>query len=154
MTDYGNKLLEAFTLSKRVQMNSIETILYGNPDSGILTTDLEIDGFGEQPKQIPIAFENPSGIKKVVVYNTLTRHRYQLITFVVTTPHIEVVDPSGEFIQAQVNMLILFKYIANFYLLSTVPEILSEFKSWIYFSSTQFWILRVERCAYPPMFLS
>jgi hypothetical protein len=102
MLDYGNKLLEALQLSEKVQMNSIETILYGKADMGKLMTDVEIDGFGEPSRQIPVVFESPSGIKKIVIYNNLARQRYQVIKLVVTHPNIEVFGPSGEHIQAQV----------------------------------------------------
>ncbi len=104
MLDYGNKLLEAYQLGKQVQMNAIETILYGKADGGKLGTDLEFDGFGEQPRQISISFENEP-IKKVVLYNTLARQRFQIVTLVVNTQYVEVVGPSGEYIQAQVSAL-------------------------------------------------
>lgn len=102
MKDYGEKLLDALQLSQKIQMGSIETILFGNAEEGKLVTGSEIEDFGEQPRQIPLIFDTPSGVKKIVLYNSIGRHRYQPVTVVVTTPYVEVVGPNGEYLQAQV----------------------------------------------------
>lgn len=52
MNDYGNKLFEAFQLSKKIQMESIETILFGKADVGVLGTDMEVDGFDSAPRLV------------------------------------------------------------------------------------------------------
>lgn len=100
--DYGNKLLEAYRFSEKVQMNSIETILYGKSNQEKLITDLELDGFGENSRQIPILLNGSSDIKRVVIFNNLARHRYHVVKVVVNTPNVQVVGPSGEFVLAQV----------------------------------------------------
>jgi hypothetical protein len=105
MSDYGIKLLEAYQMSTKTQIVAIETILFGQPKSPNLGTDYELDSFGDLPKQIPIAFDSPSGIKNVVVYNNLGKTRYQLVKLVVTTPYIEVIGPDGEYVPAQVRKL-------------------------------------------------
>ncbi|KAL4705749.1 hypothetical protein ACJJTC_018348 [Scirpophaga incertulas] len=60
----------------------------------------------EIPTRITIALDVVSPSRRIVIYNALAFKRHEIFTVLVSTPHVEVFDPDGNPIMAQVSPVV------------------------------------------------
>nr|CAH7768407.1 unnamed protein product [Callosobruchus chinensis] len=135
VVDYGKKMLSAINSCHRVIQLCAHVLLRGpgapeaNANSAYYSVDDVRHSHGDLPERHQITIgvpEVPS--KKVVLYNSMTFHRKEAVTFHVSTPHLEVVDFHGKRIVCQVSPYFEYgssmsqtKYLLTF--VATVPAL-------------------------------
>lgn len=101
MHDYGWKLMEASQLSLTVQSIAISNIIFGGVRN--ITTDYELNRFGDLPKKIPLVTNDNRVVKKIVLFNSLSWFRSHIVKVIVTNAEVEVIGPDGDPVLAQVK---------------------------------------------------
>lgn len=107
MEDFGQKLMEARKTALQIQRQSIRTIFYNGLNATIssLGLDTQTLSFGELPTRVPrVIYESDTITKKILVFNSLSFNRTELIRVLVTSPTVKVVGTRNENIHSQVNL--------------------------------------------------
>ncbi|XP_035705590.1 alpha-mannosidase 2x isoform X2 [Folsomia candida] len=106
MEDFGQKLMEARKTALQIQRQSIRTIFYNGLNATIssLGLDTQTLSFGELPTRVPrVIYESDTITKKILVFNSLSFNRTELIRVLVTSPTVKVVGTRNENIHSQIN---------------------------------------------------
>ncbi|KAJ2953191.1 hypothetical protein O0L34_g768 [Tuta absoluta] len=110
--DYARKMLQAIKYSQSAIQQAAYHLL-GEPRVREQTQEdvyLDVDDIwrrhDEIPARITIALDVVSPSRKIVLYNALTFARTDVTTVIVNTPHVEVFDPSGSPMMAQISPMV------------------------------------------------
>ncbi|CAH0594124.1 unnamed protein product [Chrysodeixis includens] len=126
--DYAKKLLHAinycqsaiqqaayYLLKQPAILDKMQEDIYFDVDDIWRTHD-------EIPTRITIALDAVSPSRKIVLYNALVFRRHEVLTVLVSSPHVEVFDPEGNPMMAQISPVVAgdkrLAFAANKYQLS------------------------------------
>ncbi|XP_046658800.1 alpha-mannosidase 2 isoform X2 [Homalodisca vitripennis] len=108
--DYANKMLLAINNCQHVIQQMAHYLLH--PDKSTYEADddkvyFDLDHVRRLahslPEQKTLAFNSIQEVQRVVIYNSLTYHRQEVVTLRVSTPDLKVTDWKGNVLQAQVD---------------------------------------------------
>lgn len=112
--DYAKKMLLAIQHSQNVIQYAAHMLL-NKPEIGINNQDTlfyNIDDirhtWNELEEHYPILIGPELRTKKIVIFNSLTFTRIEVVTFYVSIPHVEVLDFNGKHIECQISPI--FEY--------------------------------------------
>lgn len=110
--DYAKKMLTAIKYSQSAIQQAAYYLLKQPPIQDQTQEDIFLDvddiwrRHDEIPSRITIALDVVSPSRRLVLYNALAFRRQEILTVLVSTPHVEVFDPEGEPIMAQVSPVV------------------------------------------------
>ncbi|XP_047525382.1 alpha-mannosidase 2 [Pieris napi] len=126
--DYASKMLQAIKDSQSVIQQAAFYLLKQPAiiDQNQEDIYFEVDDIwrknNEIPARITIALDEVSPSRRLVLYNALAFRRQEIITVFVSSPHVEVFDPEGSPIMAQISPVVSGEkrlgFAANKFLLS------------------------------------
>ncbi|GLV40323.1 alpha-Mannosidase class II a [Carabus blaptoides fortunei] len=107
--DYGQKMLTAIVNAQLVIQQSVNVLLSG-PNPNMFDSDIvhyNIDDIRRSQDSLPekyiITIGRGAPIKRVVMYNSLTFTRHEVITLLVSTPFVQVTDLTGNLVSCQIS---------------------------------------------------
>lgn len=110
--DYAAKMLTAIKHSQSA-IQQAAYFLLKQPDILDQTQEdvfFDVDDIWRQKDEIPsritMTLDPLSSSRRVLLYNSLTFRRQQILTLFVSTPHVEVFDPEGKPIMSQVSPVV------------------------------------------------
>ncbi|CAH2045689.1 unnamed protein product, partial [Iphiclides podalirius] len=110
--DYAKKMLTAIKYSQSVIQQAAYYLLKQPPILEQSQEDIyfEVDDLwrshDEIPSRITIALDEMSPSRRLVFYNALAFRRQEVVTVLVTSPHVEVFDPEGNPMMAQISPVV------------------------------------------------
>ncbi|XP_075983087.1 alpha-mannosidase 2 [Anticarsia gemmatalis] len=126
--DYAKKMYMAIKYSQSAIQQAAyyllkqPAILDQTQDDVYLDVDDVWRRHDEVPARITVALDVVSPSRKIVLYNALAFRRYEVITVYVSSPHVEVFDPEGNPMMAQISPVVAgekrLAFAANKYQLS------------------------------------
>ncbi|XP_045453020.1 alpha-mannosidase 2 [Melitaea cinxia] len=110
--DYARKMLTAIKYSQSAIQQAAYYLLKQPTIQDQTQDDIYFDvddiwrRHDEIPSRITIALDPMSPSRRLLFYNALVFKRYEIVTVLVSTPHVEVFDPDGNPIMAQVSPVV------------------------------------------------
>lgn len=110
--DYAKKLLTAIRHCQSAIQQAAYYLLKQPPIMDQTQDDIyfDVDDIWRQhdeiPSKITIALDDVSPSRKIVLYNALAFRRHEIFTVLVSSPHVEVFDPEGNPMMAQVSPVV------------------------------------------------
>ncbi|KAM3962504.1 alpha-mannosidase 2 [Aphomia sociella] len=110
--DYAKKMLTAIKYCQSAVQQAAYYLLKQPPLIEQTQDDIYFDvddiwrRHDEVPSRITIALDVVSPSRRLVLYNALSFKRYEVLTVLVSSPHVEVFDPEGNPIMAQVSPVV------------------------------------------------
>ncbi|XP_013170889.1 PREDICTED: alpha-mannosidase 2 [Papilio xuthus] len=110
--DYAKKMLQAIKYSQSAIQQAAYYLLKQPAILEQTQEDIYFDvddiwrKHDEIPSRITIALDAMSPSRRLVFYNALAFRRQEIVTVLVSTPHVEVFDPEGNPIMAQVSPVV------------------------------------------------
>ncbi|KAL0819795.1 hypothetical protein ABMA28_007833 [Loxostege sticticalis] len=110
--DYAKKMLTAIKYSQSAIQQAAYYLLKQPPVLDQTQEDIFFDvddiwrKHDEIPARITIALDVVSPSRRLVLYNALSFKRHEILTVFVSTPHVEVFDPDGNPMMAQVSPVV------------------------------------------------
>ncbi|CAG9789046.1 unnamed protein product [Diatraea saccharalis] len=110
--DYGNKMLTAIKHCQSAIQQAAYQLLQRPPllEQSQPDVFLDVDDVWRQHDQLPerinIALDAVSPSRRIVFYNALVFKRREVVTIYVSSPHVEVFDPEGNPMMAQVSPVV------------------------------------------------
>ncbi|XP_072930034.1 alpha-mannosidase 2 [Epargyreus clarus] len=112
MLDYANKMLTAIKYCQSAIQQAAYYLLKQPPIQDQTQEDIyfDVDDIwrknNELPTRITIALDVMSPSRRLVFYNALVFRRHEVVTVLVSTPHVEVFDPDGNPMMAQISPVV------------------------------------------------
>lgn len=109
MRDYGLKLFESLRDTTLIQQNSLQSLLFPDitlkSDQPLVLSDVERESYEKLSRKTPIQLgpEESNALRKILVYNSLTKLREQVVKVRVTTGNVKVTDEQGNDVMYQIN---------------------------------------------------
>ncbi|XP_013192183.2 alpha-mannosidase 2 [Amyelois transitella] len=110
--DYAIKLLKAIKASQSVVQRAAYYLLNQPAILDQVQDDVYFDvddiwrRHDEIPTRITIALDAVSPTRRLVLYNSLMFERQEILTVLVSTPHVQVYDPEGNLMPAQLSPVV------------------------------------------------
>lgn len=110
--DYAKKLLTAIKYSQSAIQQAAYYLLKQPPIQDQTQEDIFFDvddiwrRHDEVPTRITIALDEMSPSRRLLLYNALSFRRQEIVTVLVSSPHVEVFDPEGYPMMAQISPVV------------------------------------------------
>ncbi|KAJ0173745.1 hypothetical protein K1T71_010894 [Dendrolimus kikuchii] len=110
--DYAKKLLTSIKYCQSAIQQAAYYLLKQPPIQDQTQEDIYFDvddiwrRHDEVPSRITIALDEMSPSRRLVLYNALSFRRQEILTVLVSSPHVEVFDPEGYPIMAQISPVV------------------------------------------------
>ncbi|CAH0728275.1 unnamed protein product, partial [Brenthis ino] len=110
--DYGRRMLEAIKYCQSAIQQAAYYLLKQPAIQDQTQEDVYFDvddiwrKHDEIPTRITIALDVMSPSRRILLYNALAFKRYEIFTVFVSTPHVEVFDPDGNPMMAQISPVV------------------------------------------------
>lgn len=108
MRDYGLKLFESLQDMVKLQESCLETIYKNNTSNNIdneqprnfILSDTERESYDKLPRKMPVSVDKN---REIVLFNSLTQKRSEVITIQTNTTNIKVMNSSKHAVNFQIN---------------------------------------------------
>jgi hypothetical protein len=99
-------LYEALQNSKDIIENSISYLITNKAENIFSVDDVHLAGNNKDKKENRINLINEKDEKKILLYNSNLNERHEIVSFQINTPHIEIIDSNGLFVEnVQISLL-------------------------------------------------